>query len=245
MSWCCLLSRVWWFGTGVGSVGGSFCSGLSGCQSDPPGAPGRHFCGFSSFFGSGGTGNAQEYPAPVNSCVSRSGEPVTGRTTVDQHEIEINDARPVRCGPHRLALAGLRISRKCLRVVRLSPAIVLGLLLWYWWRKRMGLHLFVLTTAGWTHWRWRMLTPFLVLMTHCVCWETNSGFPLWTWPVDTGKWSCQQKLNERLPLYYTRDFINSRWCNLDFVMLRRLLRDLWTECYVTCVGRAAWYTWTM
>ena len=23
------------------------------------------------------------------------------------------------------------------------------------------------------------------------------------------------------------------------------LRDLWTECYVACAGRAAWYTWTM
>ena len=63
------------------------------------------------------------------------GEPVTGRTTAAQHEIETNDARPVWCGPRRLAPAGLwteqTLSRKCLRVGRLSPTIVLGLLLWY------------------------------------------------------------------------------------------------------------------
>ena len=36
------------------------------------------------------------------------GEPVTGRTTAVQHDIIMKDARPVRCGPRRLAPAGLR-----------------------------------------------------------------------------------------------------------------------------------------
>ena len=36
------------------------------------------------------------------------GEPVTGRTTTVQHDIITTDARPVRCGPRRLAPAGLR-----------------------------------------------------------------------------------------------------------------------------------------
>ena len=40
------------------------------------------------------------FPAP--------GEPVTGRTKSVQHEIITKDARPVRCGPRRLAPAGLR-----------------------------------------------------------------------------------------------------------------------------------------
>ena len=39
------------------------------------------------------------FPAP--------GEMVTGRTTAVQHDIEHNGARPVRCGPRRLAPAGL------------------------------------------------------------------------------------------------------------------------------------------
>ena len=39
------------------------------------------------------------FPAP--------GEPVTGRTTSVQHEILTSDARPVRCGPRRLAPASL------------------------------------------------------------------------------------------------------------------------------------------
>ena len=36
------------------------------------------------------------------------GEPVTARTTAVQHDIITTDARPVRCGPRRLAPAGLR-----------------------------------------------------------------------------------------------------------------------------------------
>ena len=47
------------------------------------------------------------FPAP--------GEPVTGRSKSVQHEIEIKDARPVRCGPRRLAPAGLRREQDCVR----------------------------------------------------------------------------------------------------------------------------------
>ena len=47
------------------------------------------------------------FPAP--------GEPVIGRSKSVQHEIEINDARPVRCGPRRLAPAGLRREQDCVR----------------------------------------------------------------------------------------------------------------------------------
>ena len=43
----------------------------------------------------------------MNMCFRRAGEPVTGRTKSVQHEIEINDARPVRCGPRRLAPGGV------------------------------------------------------------------------------------------------------------------------------------------
>ena len=47
------------------------------------------------------------FPAP--------GEPVTGRSKSVRHEIEINNARPVRCGPRRLAPAGLRREQDCVR----------------------------------------------------------------------------------------------------------------------------------
>ena len=47
------------------------------------------------------------FPAP--------GEPVTGRSKTVLHEIEINDARPVRCGPRRLSPAGLRREQDCVR----------------------------------------------------------------------------------------------------------------------------------
>ena len=47
------------------------------------------------------------FPAP--------GEPVTGRTKSVQHEIDTNEARPVRCGPRRLAPAGLRREQDCVK----------------------------------------------------------------------------------------------------------------------------------
>ena len=47
------------------------------------------------------------FPAP--------GEPVTGRTTTLQHDIATTDARPVRCGPRRLAPAGLRKEQTCVQ----------------------------------------------------------------------------------------------------------------------------------
>ena len=47
------------------------------------------------------------FPAP--------GEPVTGRSKSVQHEIETNDAGPVRCGPRRLAPAGLRREQDCVK----------------------------------------------------------------------------------------------------------------------------------
>ena len=45
------------------------------------------------------------FPAP--------GKLITGRTTLVQHEILTSDARPVRCGPRRLALAGLNRTDMC------------------------------------------------------------------------------------------------------------------------------------
>ena len=47
------------------------------------------------------------FPAP--------GEPVTGRTKSVQHEIITKDARTIRCGPRRLAPAGLRTEQQCVK----------------------------------------------------------------------------------------------------------------------------------
>ena len=55
------------------------------------------------------------FPAP--------GEPVTGRTTSVQHEILTSDARLVRCGPRRLATAGLRTEQTCVQEMLLGGQI--------------------------------------------------------------------------------------------------------------------------
>ena len=43
------------------------------------------------------------------------GELVTGHITAVQHDIESNGARPVLCGPRRLAPAGLRTEHTCIK----------------------------------------------------------------------------------------------------------------------------------
>ena len=48
---------------------------------------------------------------------------MTGRTTSVQHEILTSDARPVRCGPRRLALAGLRTEQTCVQEMLLGGQI--------------------------------------------------------------------------------------------------------------------------
>ena len=55
------------------------------------------------------------FPAP--------GDPVTGRTTSVQHEVLTQDARPVRCGPRRLAPAGLQTEQKCVQEMLLGGQI--------------------------------------------------------------------------------------------------------------------------
>ena len=55
------------------------------------------------------------FPAP--------GDHVTGRTTSVQHEILTPDAPPVRCGPRRLAPAGLRTEQKCVQDMLLGGQI--------------------------------------------------------------------------------------------------------------------------
>ena len=47
------------------------------------------------------------FPAP--------GEPVTGRSKSVQHDTETKEGRPVRCGPRRLAPAGLRKEQECVK----------------------------------------------------------------------------------------------------------------------------------
>ena len=52
-----------------------------------------------------------------------AGEPVTGRITSVQHEILTLDARPVRCGPRRLAPASLQTEHTCVQEMLLGGQI--------------------------------------------------------------------------------------------------------------------------
>ena len=81
----------------------------------PAGPSGGHCHGISPFVEGDGSAAVADllhryehvFPAPV--------EPITGRTTSVQNEILTSDARPVRCGPRRLAPAGLRTETTCVQ----------------------------------------------------------------------------------------------------------------------------------
>ena len=62
------------------------------------------------------------FPAP--------GEPVTGCTKSTQHEIITKDARPIRCGPRRLAPTGLRTEQECAKDMLIGGQIACGLPQW-------------------------------------------------------------------------------------------------------------------
>ena len=139
------------------------------------------------------------FPAP--------GEPVTGRTTSVQHEILTSDARPVCCGPRRLALAGLRTEQTCVQEMLLGGQIELSDSPW-------GSPVVLVTkTDGSTRFcvdyrQWNSLTT-KELMTRCGCWVINSGSQCWTSLVGIGKWPCPRKQSGRRHLLRTRGCSNS------------------------------------
>ena len=135
------------------------------------------------------------FPAP--------GEPVTGRTTSVQHEINTSDARPVCCGPRRLALAGLRTEQECVRDMLIggqiepsdspwaSPVVLVT--------KKDGSMRFCVDYQRLNSLTTKDAYP-LPRIDDLLYWETNSGFPRWISLVDIGKWPCPPRQNERLHL---------------------------------------------
>ena len=145
------------------------------------------------------------FPAP--------GEPVTGRTTSVQHEILTSDAQPVRCGPRRLAPAGLRTEHTCVKemlvVGQIEPsdspwasAVVLV-------TKKDGSTRFCVDYRRLNSLTVKDAYPLSRIDDSLRLLATSSGSLRWTRLVDTGRWPCRPKLNERQHLLQTKVYSSS------------------------------------
>ena len=114
------------------------------------------------------------FPAP--------GEAVTGRTTSVQHEILNSDVRPVRCGPRRLAPAGLCTEQTCVKDMLLGGQIEPSDSFWVFpvvlVTKKDGSTCFCVDYHRLNS--LRMPIRYHALMTRYGCWAISSGSLLWT-----------------------------------------------------------------
>ena len=128
------------------------------------------------------------FPAP--------GEPVTGRSKSVLHEIETNNARPVRCGPRRLAPAGLRKEQDCVKEMLsggqiepsdspwASPVVLVT--------KKDGSKRFCVDYRRLNSLTVKDAYPLPRILIRCDYWVISSGFLLWTWQLGIGRWPCRR-----------------------------------------------------
>ena len=126
------------------------------------------------------------FPAP--------GEPVTGRTTSVQHEILTSDARPVRCGPRRLAPAGLRTEQTCVQEMLLGGQIEPSDSLWaspvVLVTKKDGLTRFCVDYHRLNALTTKDAYPLPRIDDSLRLLGNQQWFPPWTSLVDIGRWPC-------------------------------------------------------
>ena len=129
--------------------------------------------------------------------------PVTGRTMAVQYDIITTDALPVRCGPRRLAPAGLRKEQTCVQEMLqggqiepsdspwASPVVLVT--------KKDGSTRFCVDYHRLnTDDEGRLsLAPDRRFVTIV---RKSSGFPPWTSQADIGRWQCRRSLNAKLRL---------------------------------------------
>ena len=165
------------------------------------------------------------FPAP--------GEPVAGRTTSVQHEILTSDARPVRCGPRRLAPAGLRTEQTCVKEMLLRGQIEPSDSLWaspvVLVTKKDG------STCFCVDYRW--LNSLTIKDAYPLP-RIDDSLRFSTMDLDSGYWQVAMSPQaKRKAAFVTNEgqfrVIPFGLCNAP----RPRLNALWTECYVGCGGR--------
>ena len=179
------------------------------------------------------------FPAP--------GEPVTGRTKSVQHKIVTKDARPVRCGPRRLAPAGLRKEQECVKDMLTggqiepsdspwaSPVVLVT--------KKDGSTRFCVD--------YRRLNLLTVKDAYPLPRIDDSlrllGNQQWfsTMDLASGYWqvAISPEAKRKAAFVTNEDYSSFGSCHLDFVMPQLHSNDSWIVCCAECVGPAVWCIW--
>ena len=132
------------------------------------------------------------------------GEPVTGRTITVQHDIITTDARAVRCGPRRLAPAGLRKEQTCVKEMLdggqiepsdspwASPVVLVT--------KKDGTTWFCVDYRRLNALTTKDAYPLPRIDGSLRLLGNQQWSPQWTLQVDIGRWPCRRSLNARLRL---------------------------------------------
>ena len=134
--------------------------------------------------------------------------------------------------------------RKCWTVVPSDPPSHHGVMLWYWWGRRMGRSGFVSTSAAWTPEPRRTPIPCLICRRPWRAWWAPDTFLAWTWRVGFGRLRWLRSPGSTPPLRWAAwAFMSFCACPTVCVMLQQHFSTSCRTAWGSWTSRMPWSTW--